>query len=264
VSEEIFYRIDLWILFAALLVCLLAAAEIGFLLGRRARPDIDEYTRSQINTIQAAVLGMLALLLGFTFSMSTSRYEVRKQLVLDESNAIGTTFLRAQLLPEPQRKDTSDLLRRYVDIRLKFYSAGIEQVLLRQAIEKTEQTHKELWSHAAAVGEKDPRAITTGLFIQSLNEMIDLHSKRMAALENHVPEVVFILLYLVSIMAMGMVGYGCGLGGRRSLVMAMTTAFLIALVILIVLDLDRPARGLVKVSQQRLIDLQESLKKPFP
>jgi len=86
----------------------------------------------------------------------------------------------------------------------------------------------------------------------------------MAALENHVPEVVFILLYLVSIMAMGMVGYGCGLGGRRSLVMAMTTAFLIALVILIVLDLDRPARGLVKVSQQRLIDLQESLKKPFP
>ena len=263
-SEEIFYRIDLWILFAALLVCLLAAAEIGFLLGRRARPDIDEYTRSQINTIQAAVLGMLALLLGFTFSMSTSRYEVRKQLVLDESNAIGTTFLRAQLLPEPQRKDTSDLLRRYVDIRLKFYSAGIEQVLLRQAIEKTEQTHKELWSHAAAVGEKDPRAITTGLFIQSLNEMIDLHSKRMAALENHVPEVVFILLYLVSIMAMGMVGYGCGLGGRRSLVMAMTTAFLIALVILIVLDLDRPARGLVKVSQQRLIDLQESLKKPFP
>ena len=263
-SEEIFYRIDLWILFAALLVCLLAAAEIGFLLGRRARPDIDEYTRSQINTIQAAVLGMLALLLGFTFSMSTSRYEVRKQLVLDESNAIGTTFLRAQLLPEPQRKDTSDLLRRYVDIRLKFYSAGIEQVLLRQAIEKTEQTHKELWSHAAAVGEKDPRAITTGLFIQSLNEMIDLHSKRMAALENHVPEVVFILLYLVSIMAMGMVGYGCGLGGRRSLVMAMTTAFLIALVILIVLDLDRPARGLVKVSQQRLIDLQESLRKPFP
>ena len=262
-SEEIFYRIDLWILFAALLVCLLAAAEIGFLLGRRARPDIDEYTRSQINTIQAAVLGMLALLLGFTFSMSTSRYEVRKQLVLDESNAIGTTFLRAQLLPEPQRKDTSDLLRRYVDIRLKFYSAGIEQVLLRQAIEKTEQTHKELWSHAAAVGEKDPRAITTGLFIQSLNEMIDLHSKRMAALENHVPEVVFILLYLVSIMAMGMVGYGCGLGGRRSLVMAMTTAFLIALVILIVLDLDRPARGLVKVSQQRLIDLQESLRKPF-
>ena len=263
-SEEIFYRIDLWILFAALLVCLLAAAEIGFLLGRRARPDIDDRTRSQINTIQAAVLGMLALLLGFTFSMSTSRYEIRKQLVLEESNAIGTTFLRAQLLPEPHRREASNLLRRYVDIRLEFYRAGIVPELLHQASDKTEKTHKELWSHAVAVGEKDPRAVTTGLFIQSLNEMIDLHSKRMAALENHVPEVVFLLLYLVSIIALGMLGYRCGLGGRRSLLMAMTTALLIAFVILIIMDLDRPRRGLIQVSQQRLIDLQESLRKPFP
>lgn len=263
-SQEIFYRIDLWILFAALLVCLLGAAEIGFLLGRRARLDIDEQTRSQMTTIQAAVLGMLALLLGFTFSMSTQRYEIRKQLVLEESNAIGTTFLRAQLLPEPQRRDASELLRRYVDIRLEFYRAGIDPVMLRQANDKTERTHRDLWSHAVAVGEKDPRAVTAGLFIQSLNEMIDLHAKRMAALENHVPEVVFILLYLVSIMALGMLGYGCGLGGRRSLLMAMTTAFLIALVILIIADLDRPRRGLVQVSQQRLIDLQESLRKSFP
>jgi hypothetical protein len=247
-----------------LLVSLLVAAEIGFLLGRRARPDIDDRTRSQISTIQAAVLGMLALLLGFTFSLSTSRYEIRKQLVLEESNAIGTTFLRAQLLPEPHRREALNLLRRYVDIRLEFYRAGIDPVLLRQANDKTEKTHKDLWSHAVAVGEKDPRAITTGLFIQSLNEMIDLHSKRMAALENHVPEVVFILLYLVSIMALGMLGYGCGLGGQRSLLMAMTTALLIAFVILIIMDLDRPRRGLVQVSQQRLIELQESLRKPFP
>jgi uncharacterized membrane protein len=264
VSEEIFYRIDLWILFAAFLACLLAAAEIGFLLGRRAQSDVDDRTRSQMNTIQAAVLGMLALLLGFTFSMATSRYEIRKQLVLEESNAIGTTFLRAQLLSEPQRKETSRLLRRYVDIRLEFYRAGIDPVMLRQAADKTEQTHKELWSHAVTLGQKDPRAITTGLFIQSLNEMIDLHSKRMAALENHVPEVVFILLYIVSIIALGMLGYGCGLGGRRSLLMAMTTAFLITLVVVIIMDLDRPRRGLVQVSQKRLIDLQESLRTSFP
>jgi hypothetical protein len=264
VSQEIFYRIDLGILFAVLLVSLLVAAEIGFLLGRRARSDIDEQTRSQMTTIQAAVLGMLALLMGFTFSMSTQRYEIRKQLVLEESNAIGTTFLRAQLLPEAQRRDASELLRRYVDIRLEFYRAGIDPVLLRQASDKTERTHRDLWSHAMAVGEKDPRAVTAGLFIQSLNEMIDLHAKRMAALENHVPEVVFILLYLVSIIALGMLGYGCGLGGRRSLLMAMTTAFLIAFVILIIMDLDRPRRGLVQVSQQRLIELQESLSKPFP
>jgi hypothetical protein len=264
VFGEVLYGINEWILFTAFLVCLFAAIEIGFLLGRRVRSVMDDPSRSEINMIQAAVLGMLALLLGFTFSMATSRFDVRKQLVLEESNAIGTTFLRAQLLPEPQRTEVSNLLRHYVDVRLEFYSAGIDPVMLREASDKTEQAHRELWSRAVVVGQKDPRAVTTGVFIQSLNEMIDLHAKRMAALENHVPEVVFILLYLVSTLSLGMVGYGCGLGTRRNLLMPMTAAFLIASIVLIVVDLDRPRRGLVKVSQQRLIDLQESLRKPFP
>jgi len=102
VFGEILYNINEWVLFAAFLVCLFAATEIAFLFGRRVRSVIDDPARSHVNMIQAAVLGMLALLLGFTFSMSTSRFEIRKQLVLEESNAIGTTFLRAQLsCPNP-------------------------------------------------------------------------------------------------------------------------------------------------------------------
>jgi hypothetical protein len=264
VFGEVLYGINEWILFAAFLVCLFAAIEIGFLLGRRVRSVIDDRARSHVNMIQAAVLGMLALLLGFTFSMSMSRFETRKQLVLEESNAIGTTFLRAQLLPEPQRTEVSNLLQDYVGIRLEFFRAGIDPVMLRQASDRTEQTHRELWSRAVAEGKRDPRAVTTGVFIQSLNEMIDLHAKRMTALENHVPEVIFILLYLVSILTLGMVGYGCGLGTRRNLLMTMTAAFLIASIVLVIVDLDRPRRGLVKVSQQRLIDLQENLRKPLP
>ena len=264
VSGELLYGVKEWVIFAALIGLILSATEIGFQLGRRARSSTDEPARSENITIQAAVLGLLALLLGFTFSISISRYENGKYLVIDESNAIGTTFLRARLLPEPYRKEVSNLLRRYVDVLLEFYGAGIDKRKLQEVKDEAERMQNELWSHAVEVGEKDLRAVTTGLFIQSLNEVIDLHAKRLWYMENHVPEIIFIVLYGVSIMSMGLVGYGCGLEGHRNLISTVTAAILIASVILVIVDLDRPGLGLIKVSQQSLIRLQDNLNKIAP
>ncbi len=205
------------------------------------------------------MLGLLALLLGFTFAMTVSRFEVRKQLVLDEANAIHTTFLRAQLLPQPQRQEVSQLLRQYVEVRLKFYQAGVDPGRLREAERQAEQLHLLLWSYAAAIGEKDPRAVTTGLFLQSLNEVIDLYAKRLTALENHVPEIILVLLYSAALVANGLIGYGCGLGGRRNFYVTLTASMLIAFVIWVIVDLDRPRRGLIKVGQERLLDLHHNL-----
>jgi len=190
VPEELFHDVNLWIILVASSGFFLLATEAGFLLGRRSQSTIDDHSISQIYTIQGAALGLLALLLGFTFSMAMSRYDTRKQMVLEESNAIGTTFLRAQLLPEPPRKEVSNLLRRYVEVRLEFYEAGNDQKLLREVRNKTERLQNQLWAHGAGVVENDPRAILTGLFFQkSLNETIDLNAKRITALENHVPEI---------------------------------------------------------------------------
>ena len=125
-AQELLYNLGLGLIFGGSMVFFLLGDEVGFRLGRWKRPKVDEDARSQIITIQGAMLGLLALLLGFTFSMAMSRFEVRKQQVLDESNAIGTTYLRAQLMPEPPRKEVSDLLRRYVEVRLQFYQAGID------------------------------------------------------------------------------------------------------------------------------------------
>lgn len=119
--------------------------------------------------------------------------------------------------------------------------------------------HKQLWSLAAALGEKNPLAITIGLFLQSLNETIDLHAKRMTALENHVPEIILILLYFVAIMVTGVIGYGCGLGGYRNFFVTAMASILIASVILVIIDLDRPRRGLIRVSQTRMVELRDSL-----
>ena len=263
-SGEMLYGLNEWLIFAIIIGLLLLASEIGFRLGRRGHSKSNEHTRSHVNTLQAASLVLLALLLGFTFSMAVTRFDTRKQLVLDEANAIGTTYLRAQLLPDPSRKEVSTLLRRYVDVRLEFYQVGINQSRLQKVDDDTERLHKALWAYAIVAGGQDPRAIPTGLFIQSLNDVIDLHAKRVTALENHVPESVFILLCIVAILSLGLIGYGAGMGMFRNLLPTMISIILFASVILLIMDLDRPRRGMIKVSQQRMADLQDSLKRSVP
>ena len=151
-DQELLYNLGLWLIFGASIGFFLLGDEVGFRLGRWKRPKVDEDARSQIITIQGAMLGLLALLLGFTFSMAMSRFEVRKQQVLDESNAIGTTYLRAQLMPEPPRKEVSNLLRRYVEVRLQFYQAGIEGQGFQKAVDQTERLQLQLWSRADRLG----------------------------------------------------------------------------------------------------------------
>jgi hypothetical protein len=258
------YGLNEWLIVTIVIALFLSAIEIGFRLGRWGKEKGSEPVRSQVNTLQAASLGMLALLLGFTFSMALSRFDTRKQLVLDEANAIGTTYLRAQLLPDPVRKEVSDLLRRYVDVRLEFYRGGINRSRLQKVDEETEKLHKALWAYAITMAGQDPRAIPSGLFTQSLNEVIDLHAKRVTAMGNHVPESIFILLLLVAILSLGLVGYGTGIGRDRNLLPTLISVILIASVILLIMDLDRPRRGLITVSQQSMVDLQKSLQKIFP
>ncbi len=258
-AEEFLYSIGLWLIFGGSMAFFLLGDELGFRLGRWKRSTVDEDDKSQIITIQGAMLGLLALLLGFTFSMSMSRFELRKQQVLEESNAIGTTYLRAQLMPEPARKEVSNLLRRYVEVRLQFYRADMEGQKFQNAVDQTERLQLELWSRASAWAAKDPRAVTAGLFLQSLNEVIDLHSKGLTALENHVPEIILVLLYFVALVAIGLIGYGCGLAGRRNFMVTLVASVLIAAVILVIIDLDRPQRGLIKVGLGRMVELRHSL-----
>ncbi len=255
--HELFYHLSLGIILAISVALFLLGTEAGFLLGRRSQSAMDEPSKSQIFTIQGAVLGLLALLLGFTYAMATFRYDTRKQFLLEEANAIGTTFLRAQLLPEPPRKEVSNLLRRYVEVRMQ---GGTSASVLRKVGVETERLQKQLWLDGAAVAEKDPRAVTTGLFLKSLNEMIDLNLTRITTLENHVPEVTLMLLYFVAVMGCGLIGYGCGLSGVRNFFLTIISSVLIAAVIMVIIDFDRPTKGFITIGMQPTIDLQNSLK----
>jgi hypothetical protein len=258
-TGEWLYGLNLWLVFAITTALLVVSTEVGFRLGNKKKGEDSD--QSQINTLESAVLGLLALLLAFTFSMALSRFDARKQLVLAEANAIGTAFLRAQLLPPPDDKEIANLLRQYVDVRLEFYGADLDEFGVREESEKTERLHQQIWSHAIDLSAQDERAGAVRLFIESMNEVIDLHEKRLTAMRDHVPQTVFLTLYMVAVVGLGFVGYARGFSGRRHFFVAFILAILISAVITLITDLDRPRRGLIKVSQQSMIDLKQSLEK---
>ena len=144
-SGEILYHLDQWLILVAFFALLLLAAEGGYRLGRFMKPRTDETARPVVFNIHAAILGLLGLLLAFTFSMAVARYDSRKQLVLDEANTIGTAYLRARLLPEPQRTDVARLVPEYVDSRLRFHQEAEGPDGRREENAEADRLQDQLW-----------------------------------------------------------------------------------------------------------------------
>ena len=241
---------SLSIIFLVSVVFMLAASEAGRLLGVRAigRGGDD------VSTLEGAILGLLALMISFTFAMALSRFEARRDAVLIEANAIGTTALRARLLPAPHNVDINKLLQEYVRIRLDITQHVPSPMELNTAIKRSNEIQEALWQQTKLVAAKDSGMVPTGLFIQTLNEMIDNQGKRLEALRNRVPNTVLMALYGVAIVASALAGYANGLEARRVRLPVYVTGLLVASVILLIQDLDRPNAGFVKTSQQPMID----------
>jgi hypothetical protein len=232
-------------------VVILGASEIGRLVGARAigRGGGD------VSTLEGAVLGLLALMIGFTFAIALSRFEARRDAVLNEANAIGTTALRARLLPAPYGAEVLKSLREYIQVRLDITQRIVTTAELNTAIVRSNEVQQSLWRNAMALAAKDSGMVPTGLFIQSLNDMIDNQGKRLAALHSRMPNIVFIALYGVAIVAFTLAGYANGLlEQRRVRVPVYVMAVLVSAVILLIQDLDRPTAGFIRVSQQPMID----------
>jgi hypothetical protein len=253
------HRLSVPALVALVILVLGAALAMGFVLGVRERRTEQEREFSQLSTLQAALLGLLALLLGFSFSMATTRWELRKHALIDEANAIGTTYLRTSLLPEAQRKDVAALLVEYVDVRLAPEAIGPDPAERARSAEEARRLQSRIWQLAMAAVAIDPRPVTTGLFVPSLNAMIDAHGTCVALIEDHVPDSVLWLLIAVAVGATALTGFAAGLTGLRNLVAGGAVSLLVALVMLLIVDLDRPARGLIRVSAAGLRDVRASM-----
>jgi hypothetical protein len=252
-NEGFLYGTNEVVIQCVFLALMLIAIEIGFRLGRKA--DASTQTKAQIAIVEGALLGVLALLLGFTMSMAASRFETRKQLVLDEANAIHTSDLRARLLPAPEGPDIASLLRRYIEVRAQYGRSGDDLGTLNELHTQTKQLQTQLWTRTTTYAQKDPNEVTVGFMLQSLNEAFDLETARWTAIHNQVPPNVIYVNALVALLASMLVGYAFGLDGRRNLFSTCVLVLAIAMVFAVIVDLDRPRSGFIRANQQPMIDL---------
>jgi hypothetical protein len=251
---ESLLNLSIFWIFLINLAATILAFEGGRLLGRLT----ERKGGDDVATLEGAVLGLLALMVGFTFSMALMRYEARREAVVKEANAIGTTVAFARLLPEPYAANSVNLLRDYVRIRLE---VGGHQTA-KEAAETTTKSGEiqtALWHEAQGLEKADNNVVPTGLYIFSLAQTFDEHDARLAANRNRVPIVAIWGLYLLGIATAAFTGYSVGVATKRPRLPAYIVGVLIVGVLVLIHDLDHPDSGLITVDMQSMQDVADGL-----
>ena len=260
---EIMYDKPSILIAAILFVTMIAAIELGGRLGQRFHREANEALKSQVNSLQASLLGILALLLGFTFSQSLQRYDARSAAVVDEANAIGTANLRIDVLPAGNREQSRALMQQYIETRIRASAVSLDRQEERSALQQeARRLQSALWELGVQAVNLGDRPATLNLYLQSLNELIDSNARRDAALDRHVPELVLFLLYGTFILTGGLLGYASGVSGIRASRGTYILVALIVVLVFIIIDLDRPRRGLIEVDQSSMLSLRAPLQQP--
>jgi hypothetical protein len=244
-----------WELGLLLMIVFAFVLDLGRRTAVRYRIEEAPQRKEQMETIRDGLFILVSLLLGFSLSMAASRYAERRSLMVEEAISIGTTYLRASTLPQPYQDHSKQLLREYVDTRLELDKFDIDASGFNDAASRSKHLQADLWLDAATVAQKDRTAVT-GTYINSLNETLDLHEKRVAALENRVPQPVWVLIISVSLIAVFTRGLTLSARFWLTLILVPVT---IAVVVALIADLDSPTRGLIRVDQRALQRLKADL-----
>jgi hypothetical protein len=248
---------------AVLFVAMLACYEIGRRIGvARLGSDPDGLAHG-IGAVDGAVFALLGLLIAFTFSGAASRFEARRHLITQEANAIGTAFLRVDLLPTDAQPELRDLFRKYVDLRAVVYSEVADRAATEAKLAEAAALQETIWAKALAAGRRpDAAAPATMLVLPALNEMIDITTTRHVATQNHPPLVIYLLLAGLSLVGSLLVGYGMSENKRQSWLHTTAFAIVLSLTTYVIVDLEFPRVGLIRVdaADQVLVDLRKSMR----
>lgn len=243
----------------ALLAGMLGLASLGLRLGRRARKD---GVATEAGAIEGAIFALLGLLLGFAFAGAMSRLDERRNLVVEEANAIGTAYLRVDLLPNEDQPPLRGLFRDYLDARLGIYAAIDSGADPAPAIRNARRLQDEIWRAVAASSRKAPPNPVTALAIPAVNEMIDVTAARAVVLNTHVPTAIIALLIGVALISAFVAGYAMKTSGRRHFFYAAIYSVAVSLTIYTVLDIDNPRAGIIRLqaADQALRELKDSIR----
>ena len=253
-------RLSSWELTLVILAILFGATGLGIWIGRvlsRRRSGLKE----PLGIMEAALVGLVALLLAFGLSMAVGRYQSRRDAVVLEANAIGTTYLRAQTLAEPMRSQSLELLKQYGDARIALSESVPDSTRFEVAANKSVEIQNSLWTLAGDALNRDPVASAPRLYVETLNEMIDAHTTRIAALDNRIPPPVLWLQILASALALGFLGMFLG-SHESGVFLALLAAGLVAVMLLVIFDLDRPERGLITIPDGPIVAVRASMNAP--
>ena len=253
----------IWAVFLGTVVVVLIAAEIGFRIGiwlQRRDPDSEKTAITGV--MVGGMLGLMAFLLAFSIGIVINQHTGRKAMVVTEANAVGTAYLRAGFLDEPDLTSTRDLLREYVEVRLA--AAADPEALLESAMTRSEEIHGQLWSIVEDNVRQGNESDIMAIFVESINEVIDVHSLRLAAFELRLPSVLGIVLYAATVLSFLLVGVASSSDGKRDPFAILLFSLAFVAVLMILVDLDRPQQGLLTVSQTALSDLLRQMAPPVP
>ena len=242
------------LVFVATFVVLWLAAWLGALWGRRRRGRSVEDVRGDFNIVETAALGLLGLVIGFTFSMAMSRYDQRKNYEEEEANAIGTEYLRADLLPEPDGARVRELLRRYLDLRIQNYMAGNDDSL-RRIDADTIRVQNELWAAVSGLAKAEQPMSVVMLATGGMNDVLNSQGYAQAAWRNRIPLEAWLLLFAIALCCNVLLGYGVR---RLEPRLFMVLPLVVAIAFFLIAEIDSPRSGLIRVRPQNLETLRHS------
>lgn len=258
-TEDLLIKIPhAWISFA-LFCFLLLAIELGIFWGRSLRRKTDDATRSQLSALEGAMLAVLGLLLAFTFGMAGTRNEARRGAMVSEANAIGTAYLRTEILGEPHTASLRTSLREYTDIRLDLGGAQLHVDRIKRDRHRISELQNQMWKEVISATSGNKVTPASALVIASFNEMFDAQSSSDMATFARVPTIIFLLLAAVACIAMGTVGCACAMGVNRNFIGTAMLALLITSIVFVIFDLDRPQRGLIKLNELPLEETRRAM-----
>jgi hypothetical protein len=256
----LFFRLSSLEVGVILFAIVFGATLVGLVLGRTIHQR-SEHLRDTFGVLQAALLGLVALLLAFGLTMAVGRYESRREAVVQEANTIGTTYLRAQTLAEPLRTHSLGLLTRYTDASIRLSSSIPGSPQAETAIADEQQLQRKLWRLAGQALSDSPIASAPRLYVETLNEMIDAQTIVVTGRRNRVPGPVLAVEVAGAAIALGLLAFYLAILSRGVFTVALAAA-LVTMLLLVTFDLDRPTRGLIRVPTTPLESVRASMVLP--
>lgn len=255
-----FFALTEWQLALLIFALIGGVSALGVVAGRHLRQRSDGY-REPIGALQGALLGMIGLILAFALTLAVGRYQDRRADVVDDANTIGTAYLRAQTIAEPQRSRSLALLRAYNDLAIRVTYERPGSADLRRTAGRQGGVQQRLWRLAGEALNTRPRDSAPRLYVDSLNAMIDQQTVRLSGLNNRVPNAVLWLELIGAAVALGLLALYVSLHGR-GLVPIVVAAALVSFLVLVTFDLDRPTRGLITIPATPLLAEKATMSLP--